>query len=125
MKRAIVFFTLLLMLSSTLLYPVAAQEQMTEVQQAETDAKRDASQDVSNLSWGIGGFFCGVCAVAYVYIDKPTIPTSRFVGKSAEYVAVYTDNYDRVAKKERFEASMIGCLAGSLFSVFFSLATAE
>ena len=116
MKRTIAFSTLLLMLSSALLYPVAAQEQVTEVQRAEADARRDVSQDVSPISWGIGGFFCGVCAVAYVYIDKPTIPASRFVGKSMEYTAVYTETYQQVAKKERLQSSMIGCLAGSIFS---------
>ena len=126
MKRAIAFSTLLLMLSSALLYPVAAQEQITGVQQqqqqmaggqrADADARRAAGQDVSTISWGIGGFFCGVCAVAYVYIDKPQVPVSQLVGKSAEYVAFYTETYNREVKKQRFQATMIGCLASSVLN---------
>lgn len=116
MKKAIAFSTLILMLSTTLLYPIATHAQMTEVQQAEADARRDVSQDVSTISWGIGGFFCGVCAVAYVYIDKPQVPASRLVGKSAEYVSFYTDTYNREVRKSRGQAAMIGCLASSIFS---------
>lgn len=123
MKRAIAFSTLLFMLFSALLYPVAAQEQITgaqqqgtEVQQAETDARRHAGQDVSIISWGIGGFFCGVCAVAYVYIDKPQVPASQLVGKSAAYVSFYTDTYNREVRKQRFQATMIGCLASSVLN---------
>ena len=126
MKRAIAFSILLIMLSSVLLYPVAAQEQvagaqqeqqeMTEVQQADADARRDAEQDVSTISWGIGGFFCGVCAIAYVYINEPQVPAAQLVGKSASYVTLYTDAYNREVKKQRFQATMIGCLASSVFS---------
>lgn len=116
MTKAIAFSTLVLILFTTLLYPIAMHAQMTEVQQAEADALRDVDQDVSPISWGIGGFFCGVCAVAYVYIDKPQVPTSRLVGKSAEYVSFYTDTYNREVKKQRGQAALIGCLAGSIFS---------
>ena len=123
MKRTIAFSILLLMLSCLLLYPVAAQEQitgvqqgMTDVQQADADARRDATQDVSTISWGIGGFFCGVCAVAYVYINRPQVPASQLVGKSAGYVSIYTDTYNREVKKHRFQAAMIGCLASSVLN---------
>ena len=116
MKKGIAFSTLVLILFTIMLYPIATYAQMTEVQQAEADARRDVSQDVSPISWGIGGFFCGVCAVAYVYIDKPQVPASRLVGKSAEYVSFYTDTYNRETKKQRGQAAMIGCLAGSIFS---------
>ena len=116
MTKAIAFSTLVLILFTTLLYPIAMHAQMTEVQQAEADALRDVDQDVSPISWGIGGFFCGVCAVAYVYIDKPQVPASRLVGKSAEYVSFYTDTYNREVRKQRGQAALIGCLAGSIFS---------
>lgn len=115
MKKAVAFSTLILMLTTALLYPIATHAQMTEVQQAEADARRDVGQDVSAISWGVGGFFCGVCAVAYVYIDKPQVPASRLVGKSPEYVSFYTDTYNREVKKQRGQAAMIGCLAGSIF----------
>ncbi len=116
MTKAIAFSTLVLILFTTLLYPIAIYAQMTEVQQAEADARRDVGQDVSAISWGIGGFFCSVCAVAYVYIDKPQVPASRLVGKSAEYVSFYTDTYNREVRKQRGQAAMIGCLAGSIFN---------
>lgn len=119
MKKAIAFFILLILLSTTLLYPIATYAQMTEAQQAEADARRDVSQDVSAISWGIGGFFCSVCAIAYVYIDKPQVPASRLVGKSAEYVAFYTDTYNRETKKKRGQAALIGCLAGSIVNTIF------
>ena len=116
MTKAIAFSTLILILSTTLLYPIAIHAQITEVQQAEADARRDVSQDVSAISWGIGGFFCSVCAVAYVYIDKPQVPAARLVGKSPEYVSFYTDTYNREVRKKRGQAALIGCLAGSLLN---------
>ena len=116
MKRSIAVFALILLLFTTMLYPIMTYAQMTEVQQAEADARRDVGQDVSPISWGVGGFFCGVCAVAYVYIDKPQVPAARLVGKSANYVSYYTDTYNREVKKQRGQAAMIGCLAGSIFS---------
>ncbi len=115
MKKAIAFSTVILLLFTTMLYPISTYAQMTEVQQAEADARRDVGQDVSPISWGVGGFFCGVCAVAYVYIDKPQVPAARLVGKSADYVSFYTDTYNREVKKQRGQAAMIGCLAGSIF----------
>ena len=116
MKKAVAFSTVILIVFTTMLYPIATYAQMTDVQQAEADARRDVGQDVSTISWGIGGFFCGVCAVAYVYIDKPQVPASRLVGKSAEYVSFYSDTYNREVKKKRGQAAMIGCLAGSILS---------
>ncbi len=57
MKKAIAFSTVILISFTTMLYPIATYAQMTEVQQAEADARRDVGQDVSTISWGIGGFF--------------------------------------------------------------------
>ena len=125
MKKAIVFTTLMLILSTTLLYPIATHAQMTEVQQAEADALRDVEQDVSTISWGIGGFFCSVCAVAYVYIDKPQVPAARLVGKSAEYVSFYTDTYNREVRKKRGQAALIGCLASSLLNTLTFYLTSQ
>ncbi len=125
MKRSIAIFAIILMLFTTMLYPIAAHAQLQQmaqmpqagdIQQADADARRDAHQNVSTISWGIGGFFCGLCAVAYVYIDKPQVPTARLVGKSAEYVSFYTDTYKREVRKQRGQSAMIGCLAGSIFS---------
>ncbi len=116
MKKAIAFSTVILISFTTMLYPIVTYAQMTEVQQAVADARRDVGQDVSTISWGVGGFFCGVCAVAYVFIDKPQVPAARLVGKSAHYVSFYTDTYNREVKKQRGQAAMIGCLAGSIFS---------
>lgn len=125
MTKAIAFSTLILMLSTTLLYPIATHAQMTEVQQAEADARRDVSQDVSAISWGIGGYFCSVCAVAYVYIDKPQVPAARLVGKSAEYVSFYTDTYNREVRKKRGQAALIGCLAGSILNTLIYYFSAQ
>ena len=116
MKRAIAFSTLILMLFTTLLYPIAAQEQMNEAQRAEEDARREVSQDISTISWGIGGFFCSVFAVGYAYITKPPVPAARFVGKSADYITFYTETYQKEGRKQRGQAAMIGCLANSIFS---------
>ena len=116
MKNIIASFTLMMMLFSIIILPVTAQGQETEVQRATEDALRDVEQDVSKITWGISGFFCSVCSVAYAYIDKPQVPASRFVGKSAEYVSFYTDAYHREVRKQRGQAAVIGCLAGSIFS---------
>ena len=116
MKNIIASFTLMMMLFSIIILPVTAQGQETEVQRATEDALRDVEQDVSKITWGISGFFCSVFSVAYAYIGKPPVPASRFIGKSAEYVTFYTDAYHQEVRKQRGQAAVIGCLAGSIFS---------
>ncbi len=74
MKKAIAFSTLMFMLCTTLLYPIAAQEQMNEVQQAEADARRDVNQDISTISWGIGGLF-----VVCLQWDMHTSPDLQYL----------------------------------------------
>ena len=125
MKKTIAFYTMVLMLFSLFLYPIVIQAQQTEAQTAAATARRDASQDVSVISWGIGGFFCSIFAVAYAYLDKPTVPADRLVGKSPEYVAFYTDTYLQEAKKQRSQSALIGCLANSILTTVTTILTTQ
>ena len=44
---------------------IASAQQMSEVEQATEDARRDAELNVSPFAWGAAGFVCGCFAPIY------------------------------------------------------------
>lgn len=82
--------------------------QLTVQQQAIFDAHLDAQQHVNALNWFLGGAGCGVITFAYAVVDTPQVPMTRLIGKSPEYVAVYTAEYQSKAKTKRITNSCLG-----------------
>ena len=99
--------------------PVLAQE---EKQNASEDAKIDAQADVSPILWFVAGFGCGVCGIAAPYVLKPTVPVDRLIGKSPEYMVLYTQEYQRRVRREQAERAALGCVVGTLVSLAYSIA---
>ena len=122
---------------------ILAQQNSVEAQ-AKADAERDATTDVNRLLWvGVGGvYICSIvcCALGDAFAtglsggsgtSSPTgidfDPTSiaisprpeRLIGKSPEYIDVYTDAYKKKVKQLREDSAAIGgigvaCLMGCM-----------
>ena len=135
MKKAIAFSTLILMLSTTLLYPIATHAQITEARQdITTQSVIDAKTDVkAAYAWGAGGLIgatihpcLGLPVVIGSLLFTPSPPAHRLLGKSPEYVLLYTDTYVRETKNQRGIYASVGCLGGTvlyfvLWSAIYSL----
>ena len=123
MKRKAAIFVLILMLFTTFLYPIVLHAQITDIQQALLDARRDASKDVGSVYWFASGFFCGIFGVAFAYVAQTDVPTAKLLGKSPEYVAFYTDTYNIETRNAKTRASVGGCVTWSVIylSYLFSL----
>ncbi|RKU08994.1 hypothetical protein C6501_15720 [Candidatus Poribacteria bacterium] len=110
--------------------PFATFAQQTVVAaQAESDAIADADKDVNKPLWfGAGCLLSGLVFVplpgiytscllppigitgAYFYQPDPS--PARFIGKSPEYVSVYTSAYKSKRGKTQASMSSAGCLTG-------------
>jgi uncharacterized membrane protein YfcA len=87
--------------------PVLAQSSETDT--ARMAAEADAKSDVSTLLWMGAGFLFNLLGVGAAYIIVPSPPASRLLGKSSEYVAVYTDSYQSAARNVQVKNALIGC----------------
>jgi hypothetical protein len=85
------------------------------------DANRDARSDVNGALWFGAGCLFGILGVGAAYIIEPTPGASRLMGKSSQYVAVYTDEYKRVGKSIQTKQALIGCVVSGLFYVVFNI----
>ena len=100
------------------------------VAQAESDAVADANKDVNKPLWfGVGCLFSGLVflplpgscwyncllppiGITGTYFYRPGPSPSRFIGKTPEYVSIYTSTYK--SKRGSIQASMssAGCVTG-------------
>ena len=123
---------------------IIAQQNSVEVQ-AKIDAERDATTDVNRLLWvGVGGIVvCSIvcCALGDTFatalsggssasspagidfFDPTSVAISphpeRLIGKSPEYIDVYTDAYKKKVRQLREDSAVIGgvgiaCLMGCM-----------
>ncbi len=95
--------------------PVMVQAQ--SAQRACMQAEMDAEADVNKVLWIAAGFFLGLLGVGAAYVLEPDPPASNLLGKSPEYVAVYTDCYKRKGKSVQVKNAVIGCVLGNLLYV--------
>ena len=83
-------------------------------EEATRDAERDVEAHINKPMWfAIGCLFPGFGLLG-PYLYRPPIPTGRTIGKSAEYVAFYTDAYRAKMEKLQFQAALNGCIAGAI-----------
>ncbi len=110
-------FVMAMMLFTMPFFTLAQQN--SDAMQAITDGRKDA-QDSDRLMWGLGSFLSaiacgcigGLAVVAGSQFIDPSPPAQRFLGKSHEYVFLYTDTYKKEIKSIRLQASVGGCLGG-------------
>ena len=105
--------------------PAAGAE--TSAGRAIIDAEHDAAVAADPLLWMVGTFigtsvvgclFCGLPAIGIAYIHQPSPPAARLMGKSAEYVLLYTQTYKEKIRSHQVMDATIGCVGGSLVAAF-------
>ena len=123
MKRELLFHVLVVLMSmlsfNVPLHAIA--QQRTTVIDAKTAAEYDAEDDVNTSVWLAAGGILGVVgnlplgavAIGGAYVYQPVPSAERLLGKSAEYVTVYTDAYKAKARSLRLIAAGKGALGGS------------
>ena len=123
MKRELLFrisIVLMSILSFNLPWHAIAQQRTTVID-AKTAAEYAAEDDVNTSVWlaaggvlgVVGNLPLGAIAIGGAYIYQPVPPAERLLGKSAEYVTVYTDAYKAKARSLRLIAAGKGALGGS------------
>ena len=95
---------------AVLTYPstVLAQDAVEGAVSGQMDGKANTSGPL----WLGAGCLFGIFAVGAAYLITPNPPATRLLGQSSEYVAAYTDAYERAGKSEQTNNALIGCLAG-------------
>ena len=127
-KTSHVFAILIAIITFSMSFCSLAQPNLVAAQ-AEADAAADADKDVNKPLWfGTGCLLSGLVFVpspglytgcllppigitgTYFYQPKP--PPSRFIGKTPEYVSVYTATYKSKRGSIQAKMSTAGCFTG-------------
>ena len=107
----------LLMAILTFSMPFVTFAQQNSLQaEATVAAERDAQNYTNKALWVVGGCVGGCVAVFLAYAVEPSPPAARLLGKSPEYVAIYTNAYREKAKKLQTNSALVGCVIGTLAS---------
>lgn len=77
---------------------------------ATTDAERDAEARVNKGLWFGVGCLATTVGTVLAYSLPPAPPVEQLIGKSPEYVTVYTNVYRAKAKSIRGRSALIGCV---------------
>lgn len=88
-------------------------QQNTIQQQAIADAEQDVLVDVNGSLWFLGGCLGNITVLIIASVFEPHPPASRLLGKSPEYIAVYTDTYRTKATNLQTSRALAGCLTGT------------
>ncbi len=86
-------------------------------QQALLNARNDAEISTKDLNWFFGGFCCGIFGPLYAVLDTPNVPSNRLLGKSPEYVSIYTNEFQAKTRARRIRFSIIGGSISALMSL--------
>ena len=123
MKRGLLFHILVVLMSGLIFnFPLhAIAQQRTTFVDAKSAAEYDAEDDVNVTVWLAAGGILGVVgnlplgavAIGGAYVYQPVPPAERLIGKSAEYVTVYTDAYKAKSRSLRLNAATKGALGGA------------
>jgi hypothetical protein len=110
-KFVVIIISIILLITPLMLNAV----EINDMGRAIIDANRDARTDI-----GVGcvGGFMGIGAA---YILEPTPSASRLLGKSPEYIAVYTDEYKRVGKGIQTKQAVTGFFVSSMVSTIIGV----
>ena len=78
-------------------------------------ANQQAARDVDKTTWTILGCLSPVIAYLVAVSVKPAPPATALLGKSPEYVAMYTDCYSREAQGRKVSGVKTGCYINVAF----------
>ena len=73
-------------------------------------AEIDAVSDTNKIIWFIAGLGLSILGLLLAYLYQQEPPASRFLEKSQEYVALYTDAYKAKLRSLQVMYSLVGFL---------------
>lgn len=76
-------------------------------------ARADAQRNVNGTTWLLIGAFLGILGYVIAMLVPPKAPASALIGKSPDYVTVYTEVYEETGKSIQMKKAMTGCLIGT------------
>lgn len=76
----------------------------------EKAAIKDANKDVDGCLWLGAGCLANIYGIAAAYVVVPSPKISRLIGKSPDYILIYSDTYRKTAKNIQVKKSTQGCL---------------
>ncbi len=76
----------------------------------ETAAIKDANKDVDGCLWLGAGCFANIYGIAAAYVIVPSPKVSQLIGKSSDYILIYSETYRKTAKNIQVTRSTQGCL---------------
>jgi len=117
MKRFIIIMLVILLITPLMLSAI----EKNKMNSAIMDANKDAKDDIDKSLWLGAGCFFHILGVGAACLIEPIPRASRLVGKSSEYVAVYTDEYKRVGKGIQVQRAEIGCAISSLVIICIAI----
>jgi hypothetical protein len=83
---------------------------------AAAEGVQDADADINGTLWFFVGCL-GIIGIAVAYFAEPSPPPARLMGKSAEYVMLYTSAYKTEGKSIQGRHAIYGCLVGTALIV--------
>ncbi len=72
------------------------------------DGRADAERNVGGV-WFFAGCL-GIIGVLIAFLVEPTPPSMKIMGKSPQYIAMYTDCYRSAGKSAQGKKAVTGCL---------------
>jgi hypothetical protein len=84
------------------------------IAEIETQARLDAHADIKSETWFLIGCLTSLTGWLIAYVVEPSPPVTRILGRSPEYVAVYSDTYKREGKKIQTSKAFSGCVVQTL-----------
>ena len=125
MKKSIILSIILLLLLTNSVVFARITKANPEIQRAINDAEKDVVGDTNRYTWFLATMTtasifgcCGgsiVSIISFYYPEKP--PASRFIGKSPDYITVYTYTYKQKMKYRQLVCSSLGCLGGAFIAI--------
>ena len=106
--KSLACFTLLLVLMGSLSPSLGLATTPAEASRAMQEARQDAVADTT-AAWYVFGGACGCIGFLWTVVaSNPTVPSSRFIGKSAGYITIYTEEYKSAVRRTRLKKVGIG-----------------
>lgn len=81
-----------------------------DASRATAEAVNDAHADTNGTLWFFAGCLLGVIGILIAYVSEPSPPPARLMGKSPEYLAIYTNTYKSEARSAQGRAAIWGTL---------------
>jgi hypothetical protein len=79
-----------------------------DTSRAVLEATQDAQADENGTLWFFAGCILGLIGVVIAAVAEPSPPPARLMGKSPEYLAIYTQTYKSEGKSAQLRSSLWG-----------------